>query len=127
MKRAMTILACTVAATSLSGCRLFAEDCHAPQDYQTATSVPSLKVPDGLNAPQTRGALKIPDVPTSGRPRGAGSACLDEPPSFYPNRPKPGLKPGDKDKAKAKDKAQAKPAEAPKPPPPITNNDDPKP
>ncbi len=119
MKRVMTTLACVVAATGLSGCRLFAENCHAPQDYQSATSVPSLKVPDGLNAPQTRGALKIPDVPVSGRKRGAGDACLDEPPSFYPNRPKPGLKPADK--------AKAKPADAPKPPLPITNTDDPKP
>lgn len=79
-----------VATVGLSGCASFERNCHEPQAYERAESVPPLQVPEGLTAPQTRGALKIPDVDATARPRGPTDPCLDEPPSFYPGRPKPG-------------------------------------
>jgi hypothetical protein len=91
--RAVLVPVLLLAAAGVSGCRAFAENCHEPQEYQTAVSAPPLTVPEGLNAPQTRGALKIPDVPEqTARARGPDEPCLDEPPSFYPGRPKPGMK-----------------------------------
>lgn len=113
-----------VVALALGGCASFGDEkCHEPQEYQAAESVPSLKVPEGLSAPQNRGALKIPDVGDTARKRGPGDPCLDEPPSFYPGRPKPGLRPA---AAPAGEKpAAAEPGPAVKPPPPLTNNDDP--
>lgn len=116
MNRLPTIVALVAVATGVSGCKVFAENCHEPQDYQQATSVPPLKVPDGLNAPPTRGALKIPDVPQAARARTAADPCLDESPSFYPNRPKPGAKPETKGAAKSEPApAAAPPSEPPKP------------
>lgn len=112
--KGLTVVAVTAAVT---GCSAFSSSCHEPQDYQQATSVPALKVPEGLNAPPTRGALKIPDVPQAARTRGATDPCLDEPPSFYPNRPKPGAKPPAKSEARpAADASTAgAPAETAKP------------
>lgn len=78
----------------LAGCHLLSSSCHEPREYQVAKSVPPLKVPDTVGAPSTRGALRIPDVGATPRAPGKGEPCLDEPPSFYPNRPKPGLRKG---------------------------------
>jgi hypothetical protein len=113
MNRLPTILALVAVATGVSGCKVFAENCHEPQDYQRATSVPPLKVPEGLDAPPTRGALKIPDVPPGARARTAADPCLDESPSFFPNRPKPSAKPPAKGAAKADAPAAATPPAEP--------------
>jgi hypothetical protein len=104
-------------AAGVSGCRAFAANCEEPQEYQAAVSVPPLKVPEGLNAPQTRGALKIPEVAETAKPRGRGEPCLDEPPSFYPGRPKPGMK-SDATTDAPKPPEAAKPAAAPDAPKP---------
>ena len=53
------------AAALLSGCHLFSKltpDCHSPQEYMHAGQVPPLKVPAGLDSPNTQGALVIPTV-----------------------------------------------------------------
>jgi hypothetical protein len=110
------------AVAVLPGCAAFRENCHAPQDYQAARSNPPIQVPEGLAAPPTRGALRIPDLPedASARERGPGDPCLAEPPSFFPGRPRPGAEPP------ARPAEAAKPAaEAPRAPPPPTFNDDP--
>lgn len=124
MQRVPAMVLVTFSSLALTGCASWREDCHAPQAYQAAESVPSLQVPEGLSAPQNRGALKIPDVGDTARRRGPGDPCLDEPPSFFPGRPKPGARP---DGAAPGDKPAASAEQAPavKPPPPLTNNDDP--
>jgi uncharacterized lipoprotein len=75
----------------LSGCTLFhglfhgfAADCHKPQEYQRAAQVPPLKVPQGLDSPNTQGALVIPTVELAPPPPGAHDACLDQPPRYKP-------------------------------------------
>lgn len=82
-----------VAVPLLAGCGLFggqSRQCREKQGYEDARSVPPLKNADGTPVQATRNALKIPEVAPTAQVRGAGDPCLDEPPSFYPGRPKPG-------------------------------------
>ncbi len=75
------------AATLLSGCHLFSKltpDCHSPQEYRRAAQVPPLKVPAGLDSPNTQGALVIPTVEVTPPPPGPKDACLDIPPRYKP-------------------------------------------
>jgi uncharacterized lipoprotein len=80
-----------VAATAplMSGC-IFGKltpDCHTRQEYQRAGQVPPLKVPPGLDTPNTQGALVIPSVGVSPPPPGPKDACLDVPPRYKPAPP----------------------------------------
>ena len=73
------------AAALMSGCHLFSKltpDCHTPQEYQRAGQVPPLKVPTGLDTPNTQGALVIPTVALAPPPPGPKDACLDVPPRY---------------------------------------------
>lgn len=87
------VLVLGAALPLLGACGLFggrAKACHEPQAYEQAQSVPPLKSPEGTPVPATRSALKIPEVAQTTKERAATDPCLDEPPSFYPGRPKPG-------------------------------------
>ena len=44
-------------------------DCHRPQEYHRAVQVPPLKVPAGLDTPNTQGALVIPALDVRRRRR----------------------------------------------------------
>jgi uncharacterized lipoprotein len=84
LDRALMLIA---AATLLSGCHLFSKltpDCHSPQEYRRAAQVPPLKVPAGLDSPNTQGALVIPTVEVTPPPPGPKDACLDIPPRYKP-------------------------------------------
>jgi len=84
LDRALMLIA---AATLLSGCHLFGKltpDCHSPQEYRRAAQVPPLKVPAGLDSPNTEGALVIPTVEVTPPPPGPKDACLDIPPRYKP-------------------------------------------
>jgi uncharacterized lipoprotein len=79
----------SAAATLLSGCyqhiiNRLNPDCHVKQEYQQATQVAALKVPEGLDAPNTQGALVIPSVELAPPPPGPKDACLDLPPKYVP-------------------------------------------
>jgi hypothetical protein len=65
------------------------DECSPTAPYTRAQIVPSLHAADGLPAPNTKNALKVPDDVALAKPHKAGSACLDEPPSFYADRPRP--------------------------------------
>ena len=74
----------------LSGCHLFSKltpDCHSKQEYQRAAQLPALKVPPGLDSPNTQGALVIPTVELAPPPPGPKDACLDVPPRYVPAPP----------------------------------------
>jgi uncharacterized lipoprotein len=77
----------------LSGCHFFHRHggpnntCNDPQHYSNAQSIPPLKTPVGLNAPDTRAALKIPDLNEPPQPRTRADPCLDSPPSFVVPKP----------------------------------------
>jgi len=57
-------------------------DCNKPQIYEQAASNPPLRIPAGLDALNTRGALRIPELHEPEAPRKLTDACLDEPPKF---------------------------------------------
>ena len=77
-----------IAATMvLGGCRaLTGSNCHKPQAYEQAQDLPALEIPPGLDAPDTRGALRIPALNEPEAPRGPDDPCLEEPPP-YSNAP----------------------------------------
>ena len=83
------VLLVVAAAALMSGCHMFGltSDCHAPQEYQRAGQVPPLKVPAGLDSPNTQGALVIPAVMLAPPPPGKKDACLDVPPRYKPAPP----------------------------------------
>ena len=86
------LLAAVVCLTS--GCNPFRRShadsvCKGPEGYSNATSVPSLKIPAGLDSPDTRGALRVPDLNTpEPPPRKKSQGCLDEPPTYTVAKPK---------------------------------------
>jgi uncharacterized lipoprotein len=66
--------------------------CHHRQPYMAATSAAPLKIPPGLNNPDTTNALHIPPLNEPAPPARKGKEpCLDEPPSFKlpPKAPAP--------------------------------------
>jgi uncharacterized lipoprotein len=76
----------------MSGCHAFggasARACHGPQPYQKAQSVPPLKIPPGMDAPDTTGALRLPTLnEPPPAPRKGKQPCLDEPPPFKVTQP----------------------------------------
>jgi uncharacterized lipoprotein len=82
--RALIIVA---AAAALCGCHIFKQltpDCHVPQEYQRAVQLPPLKVPEGMDTPNTQSALVIPNVEVTPPPPGPHDACLDVPPHYVP-------------------------------------------
>src|ERR1700733_997924 len=81
------VLSIVAAAALMSGCHLFSKltpDCHTRQEYQRAGQVAPLKVPPGLDKPNTQGALVIPTVELAPPPPGPKDACLDLPPRYQP-------------------------------------------
>jgi uncharacterized lipoprotein len=80
-----------IAASALmSGCHLFSKlnpDCHSKQEYQHALSAQPLKVPPGLDSPNTAGALVIPPVTDVPPPPGPKDTCYDVPPRYKPAPP----------------------------------------
>lgn len=75
-------------ATALTGCKTPGGGCGKPPEYTNSDSIPPLQVPPGMDAPNTRGALRVPELDTPERPRGPDEPCLDQPPKYVPP-PKP--------------------------------------
>jgi uncharacterized lipoprotein len=75
----------------LSGChpfRHFTHACHKPQGYMKAASVPPLRIPAGLEAPDATNALHLPALNEPAPPPRTGQQpCLDEPPPFKVAKP----------------------------------------
>ena len=82
--RAAWVLAAIVPV--LSGCQAFhaltARSCTKPRHYTLARSIPPLKIPIGLDAPDTRHSLVVPALKGPTPPPPAGQPCLDAPPSY---------------------------------------------
>jgi uncharacterized lipoprotein len=75
-------------SVALCGCHAFSSrlnpDCHSKQEYIQARQVALLKVPDGLDSPNTESSLSIPTVELSPPLPGPKDACLDTPPKYTP-------------------------------------------
>jgi uncharacterized lipoprotein len=74
-----------VLAASVGGCKSFSA-CSAPSGDGNDETIPPLEVPAGLEPPDTRNALKIPELSEPERPRTSADGCLEEPPSYFPDR-----------------------------------------
>jgi len=65
----------------LGGCKHFGGGgCNKPEAYANAGNLPPLRIPAGLDGPDTRSALRIPDLNEPEAPRNSKGACLEEPP-----------------------------------------------
>lgn len=74
-----------LAAVALAGCRTSPDKgCGKPPEYTNSDSIPPLAVPPGMDAPNTRGALRVPELETPERPRDPNEPCLDQPPKYVP-------------------------------------------
>jgi uncharacterized lipoprotein len=77
-----------------SGCNPFRRSsanttCKEAEAYAQAQTIPSLKIPAGLESPDTRSALRVPDLSTpEPPPRMRAQGCLDEPPPYVIAKPK---------------------------------------
>lgn len=80
-----------IGVMSVAGCHTLHErECHKPQPYMKARSVPPLIFPPGLDPPDESNALRIPPLNTPAPPPLTGKEpCLDDPPSFKVTTPQP--------------------------------------
>jgi hypothetical protein len=66
-----------------AGCRsVVGGSCHKPQAYAAAEQLPPLRVPGGLDGPDTSEALAIPDLAEPEAPLDPEGPCLDAPPAI---------------------------------------------
>ena len=77
----LPLASCGILPNAYSGC-------DKVRPYQSAKSVPPLSVPQGADLPDTRQAMKIPEVRTPALPD--DGRCLDHPPSYGGSRPSRG-------------------------------------
>lgn len=56
--------------------------CMEPDVGAQARNLPPLKVPPGMDSPDTRNAIKVPPLDEPERPRSQQDPCLSSPPSY---------------------------------------------
>jgi uncharacterized lipoprotein len=93
MKSVLNVGLILVMALALGGCKVIrstTNTCHKHQAYMSASSVAPLKIPPGLDLPDTTSALHIPDLKEPAAPQRKGKEpCLDEPPAYKVAKPAP--------------------------------------
>ena len=83
MRIAAVILTSLLCMAATSGCKSRMKSCSQDdKDYSGAQEMPPLQAPPGLEAPDTRNALKVPPLNSPERIRGKDEPCLDTPPPF---------------------------------------------
>ncbi len=113
------LLSCVLLLPLLSGCALYNRVFHRRHDATcrehpfigNTDSRPPLQVPEGMSAPDTRNAIKIPQLPPAPPELAKSEPCLAQPPPFY-SKP-PAAKPGSPT-------PPAQPSQLTKPAPPAT-------
>jgi uncharacterized lipoprotein len=95
MRTAVILVASLGAVVALSGCgKHHLQTCkQSNKDYVGAKELPPLKAPPGLEAPNTRNALKVPPLSTPERVRARGEPCLDVPPPYSSSKTVPAAPP----------------------------------
>lgn len=87
MNRRLACLCAALAGLPLASCGILPDaysGCDKLRPYQTAENLPPLRVPQGADLPDTREALKIPEVRTPAVPD--DGRCIDHPPSYGGSR-----------------------------------------
>ncbi len=91
MKSVLKVGLILAIALALGGCKVIrskTNSCHNKQTYMSASSVAPLKIPPGLDTPDTTNALHIPDLKEPAPPPRKGKdPCLDEPPAYKVAKP----------------------------------------
>ena len=89
MRHRLALIGVVAALVGLAGChplqrlRNVGGSCHDVKPYMKAGSIAPLKIPPGLDAPDTTNALRVPALNTPAPPaRTKTQPCLDEPPPF---------------------------------------------
>lgn len=86
MRRPATLAVLALCTLLLGSCSWFHKggkhSCREPDVAKAAGNLPPLKVPPGLDAPDTRNAIQVPPLDTPAAPRSPGDPCLSAPPSF---------------------------------------------
>lgn len=73
----------TLALLLAAGCStLTGGACHKQQEYEQAQNLPPLRVPAGLDSPETEGALAIPVLNEPEVPLDPEGPCLEAPPAL---------------------------------------------
>src|SRR5271170_4537168 len=81
-------LLCLALLAGMSGCHLLHgklsyNTCNESHPYQSDRSAAPLKIPSGLDSPETTNALHLPQLnEPAPPPRALSAPCLDAPPSF---------------------------------------------
>jgi hypothetical protein len=93
VRAAAGALVCCAILSMLSGCALWNRVFHhnRPKDagcvekpFSQNTEIrPPLKAPDGLSSPDTRNAIKVPELTSPERMRAHNEPCLSRPPSYF--------------------------------------------
>ena len=89
-KAGLSVGVAVLAAMLLSGCGFFrasSQSCRSDTVYLGAKEEAPLRIPPGLEAPDTRNALKVPDLNVPEAPRAADAKCLDAPPPYSVPKP----------------------------------------
>ncbi len=84
MRNGLIRLGCVAIVLPLAGCSVLPDaytGCNDPKPYEAAVQKEPLRVPAGADLPDTRNALKIPEIKGPELPPDPGS-CLDHPPSI---------------------------------------------
>jgi len=94
LKGLRNVAGMTLLGLALGGCHAWhaiTHTCAGDTGYQQATSTPPLRVPLGIDPPDTKSSLQIPALnEPAPPPRTAKDPCLDEPPKFIePRGPRP--------------------------------------
>jgi uncharacterized lipoprotein len=83
MRIAVVFLTSVLCVAATSGCKSRMKACsHNDKEYAGAREMPPLQAPPGLDAPDTRNALKVPPLTSPERTRAKDEPCLDAPPPF---------------------------------------------
>jgi hypothetical protein len=85
------LMVCCAILPLLSACSLYNRVFHGRSDagctekpFALNTDVrPPLKVPEGMSAPDTRNAVKVPELAVPQRTRAKSEPCLSRPPSYF--------------------------------------------
>jgi hypothetical protein len=80
--RRVAVVLVLASAALLGACRSASLKCPKPGAYTGAQTVAALRIPASLDAPDTRGALRVPDLNEPEVPAPTVAPCLDQPPRF---------------------------------------------
>jgi uncharacterized lipoprotein len=80
--RVLLTMAMTGVLLAAGGCKALGGGCNKPGAYASAQELPPLRVPAGLDGPDTRQSMQIPELNEPEAPRDPDGPCLEEPPAI---------------------------------------------